>query len=331
MSTPLTNEEVEAIERLQRAARVGTHYDVLEIDQSAPKVEVDKAYKDLVRIWHPDGFFRRDLGEWKAALDENFGRLTEAHETLMNDSKRSAYDRELRRKGLVPVPRPSKSIMEPPREEVIEFRRKGATVEIVPSRGGSTPTVASPPPAPKFLRDLKDQVAQRMAKARVYFEGGKESAAAANWPQAENNFYLATRYDPGNPEYVEAHKNAVSHSRVGRVAMCIQQGDTAASYGRFKEAIASYQKACEFEPTNGTAYFKLGQLLMSTEDDLRGAVTAWRKAAQLEPRNVAYHWALAEAYEKAGLKQNAEKEARVVLELEPKNGDAAALLKRVRT
>ena len=333
-TTSLTADEIEAIERLQRAGRSGTHYDVLQLDQSAPKAEVDRIYKDLVRLWHPDRFFRRDLGDWKAAIDENFDRLTQAYVTLHNDAKRATYDRELRRQGITPAPRPQKSVMEQPREEVVDFRRTPSGVRIQarePSQHASTSTQTAPPQAPKFIRDLKDQIAQRIAKARVYFEGGKQAAEAGNWPQAENNYYLATRYDPGNVEFTAAHKDAVSRSRVRRVATCIQQGDTAVSYGRFKEAIASYQKACEFEPSDGVAYFKLGQLLMSSEDDLRGAVTAWRKAALLEPRNLAYRVALAEAYEKAGLRQNAEKEARIVLDTDPKHSEALAVLKRLRT
>lgn len=333
---PLTADEIEIIDRIQRAGRSGTHYDVLQIDQSASKEEVERAYKEFVRAWHPDAFSRRDVGDRGLEIDENFGFLTTARVTLANDVKRAAYDRDLKARGIVPTPRPTQSIMEPGpmREEVVSFQRTKSGVVIQhsePSTHSAASTQAAAKQPPRFIQTIKDKIAERLAKARVYHRDGKVAAEAGNWPQAENLFYLATRYDPANAEYAAAYKDAVAHARLRRVANYLQQGDTSVSYGRLKEAIAAYQKACDCDPPEGVAYFKLGQLLLSSEDDVRGAVNVWRKAVSREPRNVTYRLALADGYEKAGLRQNAEKEIRVALEIEPRNADALTALKRLRT
>jgi len=185
--------------------------------------------------------------------------------------------------------------------------------------------------APPGVQRLKQQLALQLAKARGHFEAGKAAAAAGNWPQAESAYYLATRYDNRNAEYQTAFQEAARRARLGRVAVYIQQGDGAASYGRYREAIALYQKACDCDPPDGTAYFKLAQMLLSSEDDVRGAVDAMRKAVTRDPRQIEWRLALADLYERAGLKQNALREARAVLDLDPRNPKAGPLAKRLRT
>lgn len=334
---PLSSEETSFIHSIAALRAEGTHYDVLGIDQSAPVKEVERAYFTLVRTWHPDRFYARDAGDLKGAIDENFDAFTQAYSVLKNDTQRAAYDRELRRKGLAPKPRPpiSAADLPPPPEHVVSVARSGHSIRMSTTDTGDHPTsvsreAARPAGAPPAVQRLKQQLAQQLAKARGHFEAGRTAAAAGNWPQAESAYYLATRYDSRNTEYQNAFREAAQRARLGRVATYLQQGDTAASYGRYREAVALYQKACDCEPPEGTAFYKLSQILLSSEDDVRGAVDALRKAVLRDPKNIEWRWALAELYERAGLKQNALREARAVLELDPKHAKAGPLAKRLR-
>lgn len=62
------------------------YYDVLEVQRTASKDELKKAYRRLARQYHPD--INKNDGS-----DERFKEINEAYEVLSDDDKRAAYDR----------------------------------------------------------------------------------------------------------------------------------------------------------------------------------------------------------------------------------------------
>jgi molecular chaperone DnaJ len=62
------------------------YYEVLEVDRTASKEELKRAYRRLARKFHPD--VNHD-----DSADERFKEINEAYEVLSNDSTRAAYDR----------------------------------------------------------------------------------------------------------------------------------------------------------------------------------------------------------------------------------------------
>jgi molecular chaperone DnaJ len=62
------------------------YYEVLEVDRSAGKEELKKAYRRLARRFHPDV-------NSEDGADERFKEINEAYEVLSNDTTRAAYDR----------------------------------------------------------------------------------------------------------------------------------------------------------------------------------------------------------------------------------------------
>lgn len=61
------------------------YYQTLNVSQAASKDEIKKAYRELVKKYHPD---KNPNGDTKAKFQE----IQEAYETLIDDKKRSAYD-----------------------------------------------------------------------------------------------------------------------------------------------------------------------------------------------------------------------------------------------
>ncbi len=70
------------------------YYVILGVRQNADKQDIKKAYRDIAKKYHPDSVC--------ASADEGdeFVEATEAYETLADDSKRDAYDRNLRQQQL---------------------------------------------------------------------------------------------------------------------------------------------------------------------------------------------------------------------------------------
>jgi len=72
-----------------------SHYDLLGVAHDASDEEVRRAYLDRSRLFHPDLRHRPDLAGLEKELTAVFGRLREAHDTLVDSVARADYDRGL--------------------------------------------------------------------------------------------------------------------------------------------------------------------------------------------------------------------------------------------
>lgn len=84
-----------------------THYELFGLPRDASKKEVKDCYFEVVRLFHPDRYFGKDLGAFKTKLERAFQRLTEAHDTLTRQRNREDYDRELERRATLPAQKQS--------------------------------------------------------------------------------------------------------------------------------------------------------------------------------------------------------------------------------
>lgn len=66
-------------------ALVRTHYEVLDVDRNATKVEIKKAYRSLSLQYHPDKNRATDASD-------RFNEIAEAYEVLSDEDKRAEYD-----------------------------------------------------------------------------------------------------------------------------------------------------------------------------------------------------------------------------------------------
>jgi len=64
-----------------------THYELLGVRQDAPLTAIKKAFRDKVKIYHPDRTPGIDGGRFQS--------IVEAWDTLSDPIKRRIYDREL--------------------------------------------------------------------------------------------------------------------------------------------------------------------------------------------------------------------------------------------
>ncbi|MBA8667849.1 ankyrin repeat domain-containing protein [Holosporaceae bacterium 'Namur'] len=70
------------------------YYEILGISQSASQEEIRKAYRTQARICHPDKIKSKD-SDIKQACNDAFLKISEAYETLTDNSKRQIYDIKL--------------------------------------------------------------------------------------------------------------------------------------------------------------------------------------------------------------------------------------------
>lgn len=69
-----------------------THYEMLELPTDADKKRVKSAYYSIAPEFHPDKYFRKRLGPYKAKIEAIFAKLTLAHDVLTSKQRRAEYD-----------------------------------------------------------------------------------------------------------------------------------------------------------------------------------------------------------------------------------------------
>ncbi|MEZ4301307.1 MAG: DnaJ domain-containing protein [Polyangiaceae bacterium] len=69
-----------------------TYYELLGVPDGADKKVVKGAYYKLAPEFHPDSYFRKNLGSFKPKIEAIFTRLTLAHDVLTVRQRRAEYD-----------------------------------------------------------------------------------------------------------------------------------------------------------------------------------------------------------------------------------------------
>ncbi|MDP6934001.1 MAG: J domain-containing protein, partial [Myxococcota bacterium] len=82
MPEGLSQEQSVELERLHGLVESGTYYELLSVAPNAPSKEIQKAYYGLTRVWHPDRFFRIELGDSSEKLQSVFAAITQGYRTL---------------------------------------------------------------------------------------------------------------------------------------------------------------------------------------------------------------------------------------------------------
>jgi tetratricopeptide (TPR) repeat protein len=117
------------------------HYELLRVEPGADRKVLRRAYFDLAAQFHPDRYFRKRLGSFQSRMEEIFGRVTLAHDTLADPELRAEYDVYLDEQQR------ARDIERVLAEAFAEAARAGETVEReVRAQEAASPSF--PPPAP---------------------------------------------------------------------------------------------------------------------------------------------------------------------------------------
>lgn len=90
--TDLTPEQCRRIDGMFAELPRMDHYRLLGVAPGSDDKAVRRAYGERVREFHPDRYFRKKLGTYRAKLEAIFVRVEAAYEGLKSREKRTAYD-----------------------------------------------------------------------------------------------------------------------------------------------------------------------------------------------------------------------------------------------
>lgn len=344
------------IDELYELAIAGTYYELLGISPDVDARAVQAAYYELSRSWHPDRFFRKEMGPYRERLETVFASITRAYKTLTDDAARSRYQRELEEKGVklkgpprpttaaVPVsvppgaPRPVIPPPPPPAPTPVEHV---ASLARGPRPGApAPPPVAAPPPAPpprpaprlpdsKMVQHIRDQVREQKEKARRYFLQGKEDYDAGRFVKATSGFKLALEMDPKNEAWQKLYEDAKVKANAQQAELFVSKGNAALQARQEAAAIAFFRQAIPYDPEDPKVYFRVASWSLTKENDQRTALQLYRKAVEKDPQNVEFRIALGELYATLKMTANARREYQTILDRDKKNEKAKAALAKL--
>lgn len=225
------------------------HYELLEVPRDSDAKTIKRAYFRLAAVLHPDRFFGKRLGSYRAGLLTLYGRLTTAYETLGVAARRAEYDATL------PSPRPASS--GPP---ALRFP------------AAPKPAEPPPPPAPDkrqlAMEALKQRFVEGKAAARVQAEAGARAKAAGDFVTAAEAYRAALRHTPDDPALKKALEE-VQRGAGERVAESRRrQALLEERYGHWAEAAESWRRVTEVQPDDAEARARLANALARSRGGL---------------------------------------------------------------
>ena len=88
----LSQQQVDAITSMSDRLTGASHYDVLGVGYDSSHGDVRKAYYSLSKEWHPDRFYRHEIGDHALVLEQIFMTITQAYQVLSDTVERSSYN-----------------------------------------------------------------------------------------------------------------------------------------------------------------------------------------------------------------------------------------------
>ncbi len=275
------------------------YHELLGVAMDADVKTIKKAYFGLSKQFHPDRYFRRNLGPFAEKLESCFKKILEAYELLSDPATRAEVQRDLA---------PSA-----PAEE--------------PAKPSAAPSgVAARRRLSRLGRQLK-VFEGRKRKAKNFFESGMSAFHQERWLEAAGSVRLAIAFDPGNEAYKEAFSDVQRKAHEERAKTLIKQGEGALEMRDFQDAAGLFEEALQFRPFDPELNIRAARLQWQAVGDLRKAKEFAAAACEIEPTNASHRRTLGQIFKAAGLAANARRELEAALKLDPKDAEASAELK----
>jgi curved DNA-binding protein CbpA len=318
------------------------HYALLGVDRSGDRKAFKRAYYELAAKFHHDKHFRKKLGPFKVKMEGVFSRITLAHDTLVDASRRAEYDAYLQ------AQRKARSIEDLLSDAIAEVRRAEETVEQEvrlsgpPAVASIPPAIRSTPPGPQI-----DMSARRDALARRLLGGRSPSIPSPGARQAT----VPPQAPPTPAAAMEAlrrrYEERVLQAKAAQSRKYIDKAKTALAAGDFVAAANSLRVASGLVPSDvetarmakeaqGRADVLLGQTYtqQAEYEEKNGhwaeASRSWTRVCRARSEDIRAHERAANAIVKAaGDLHEAARLGQRACELDPTNAGARLTLANV--
>jgi curved DNA-binding protein CbpA len=284
------------------------HYALLGVDRTTDRKGIKRAYYDLAGKFHPDRYFRKNLGSFKVRMEVIFSRMTLAHDTLSDRERRADYDtylaERLRTKSaehhLAEAVEEAKRVQEALEREARAAADRSltpmpgpipgvSTPGAPPSKGSATAQTASAPaiapvinPAPNV-----DIAARRDALARRLLGGRTPSGTFASAPVSRGpSPPAASPQVPSSSDAMESlkrrYEERIARAKSAEAGKYVTKADAALAAGDVVNAANAYRVAATLLPGDAEIAKKAGETQAKADAIL---AETYLKQAEYEERN----------------------------------------------
>ncbi len=299
-----------------------SYYALLGVSTDADAKQIKKAYFKLSKEFHPDRYFRREIGHFAGRLERIFKKILEAHEILSDDELRAELEKR------ASAARQVTTRITLPTEE--------------PSDEASARRAARARPAEKPLSKLErlkqrmpfkipESVAtERRQKAEELFKAAEVSKRMGRYAEAVSSIRVALSFDPYNQSY----KNALVELQAGQAESLAREildkpGSTFADAKELKSAVAALESLLVYKPHDPEVNHGLAAVLIELGEHGR-AKEYVQTAIAHSPDVAAYHATLGRLHQCMGEMGHARKEYQSAIGLDPDNAAARKALASLR-
>ncbi len=238
----LNEDERGAIEKMAGMVERGTYYQILSLPIDTKPEQVKARFFELSKSFHPDRYFRRNIGRYENMLTLIFKKISEAFNVLYDPQKKRHYDRELARPPAAPAPpAPAVTVRKAPKQE-----KKPSAGETLEQKVAAI--------REKLDSGMTDQ-ALKEAEALRDVRDPRIPLLLANYYLKENNALRARDHAQKAIEY--DGKNVKAHELLGNVYM---------RFKLYRNALKVYETIVTIEPDNRDAVEMIRQIKSLIED-----------------------------------------------------------------
>jgi curved DNA-binding protein CbpA len=278
-----------------------TCYELLGVAADADGGAIRRAYLERSKRFHPDTYYRKDLGSFGPLLSKWFQKLSAAYQVLADEESRAAYDRD-HRAELSQADRAAVERRELSRAE-IERRERERRERLLRTKGFA-----------------------RIGAARRLYEKALKHALNGERTNAIYALKAARELDPHRKEIAAKLVELEREQARARANSAIVSAKEKEDRSRFADALAAYAAAYQYDSSSFVAASGAARCALQTSDTRAGLLWAGR-AVELQPDDPAMRFTFARLLAASGQKARARNELNLLLAKNPDYKEARALLR----
>jgi curved DNA-binding protein CbpA len=187
----------------------------------------------------------------------------------------------------------------------------------------------APPPKSEDRRRRSQRITgvlfARAKKAQQFFKQGQKQMEKEQYLAASASLKLAHTYNPDDATFKRAYEAAFAKAKEVTAENHFKRGIVEESVGRYDAAAESFMQAAD--ACDKPAYLQKAAEAALWIRDLIKAKDYATRAGQRDPNSPEIRVVSAKVFKAVGMKQNARREAKEALKLDPQNADAKELLR----
>jgi curved DNA-binding protein CbpA len=291
-------------------------YKLLGLKRTSTPADIKAGYFKSSKEFHPDAYFRKNLGSYKDRIDKIFRAMKSAYDVLSDPQRRTQYDATAVIELTPEEEAELTKLAEKKREEMLAKERDARNEQRM-----------------REARLKRNPMTDRIKRGRDYLKLADDAYAAGRLDEAANHARLAVSFDEGLKARADKYVLEASRGRAGQMMKRVQQ--ILASPTDTKELSAELNRVADEAADIAAAtadkelLVDVARVMLTLKRPVRAAKLA-QQATEVDGRNPKAWEALAEAAFADSKWAILQRAADRWLSLEPKAARAKELSKEAK-